>query len=229
MNPGVVRAAASVLTLTALAGCPGEAPGDDQPPPDGGEVPDGGAGGLVFTWHTTPAIPSTGADGIRIDEVQLQLRDVRAIGDAAPGDGRTSRASLTLEWDGSHAPDPLRFDQAPPGLYSTLALRVEGGYEIRGGVLRDGTWTPCKIEDDAAGPVSVPLDALSLEVGHTVTLPIQIDLAAVMNAVRWADVPVDDDELVVDEDSPQIAAVRQRLQHVFTAGAPTSAVTGQLR
>ena len=80
----------------------------------------------------------------RLEEVRLDLENVRAVGDAAPGDSRTSRVdSLRLEWWGGdddgrrpqNEPVVVTFDQAPPGLYSNVVAELSA-YRMQ------GRWSP---------------------------------------------------------------------------------------
>src|SRR5688572_25830696 len=121
----LLAAACSVESASRPDG--GPVPGDDG----GGPGPDApvGSAGLVIEFRGVPALPaSLGGDfDPELQDVRLDLEDVRAVGDAAPGDERTSRDQLRLEWragdsegegdgddGGGNDPVVVTFDQAPP-------------------------------------------------------------------------------------------------------------------
>ena len=115
--------------LAFAAGCSGGVPGTDAGEVDGGADSGDGGGttGLHFAWYPDPVPPGEVEDDLRIDDVRLELRQLRVVGDAAPDDPRTSRDDLRLEWkDGAPAPAPLRFDTAPLGMYCSRSARAMG-------------------------------------------------------------------------------------------------------
>src|SRR6266540_1978898 len=109
VRPAPARLFVLALAVFGLVGCAGNLYGDDDqagdhdsgPGAHDGGVPDAvpGASGLVLHWVADPQPPAAGtADGlapsVTIKEVELNLFVVRAIGDSAPGDARTSVAEL---------------------------------------------------------------------------------------------------------------------------------------
>jgi len=215
--------------LLGAAGCPAE-PG---PPSDvdGGAAIDAGHdgsivgnAGLVFEWAARPKPVGNAGDRLTIEEIRLPLRHVRAIGDAAPGDSRTSVPSLELRWRDGDSPNPLVFGMAPPGLYSRFEFRVQddgdsSGYEMRGEVmLGEGSEAiEFRIKDTQALPVSLPLTGLELEVGAMETVEVTVDVMAVLATVDWANAQIDDDKIELDEKSPEIVAIRAALASSFSA------------
>src|SRR5262249_41556401 len=173
--------AINLVLCVGRAGCPAT-----------GEVPDAGgrdarndldappqSGGLVFEFGTDPVVPGTVGTKVRVDEVRVYWRDVRAIGDSAPGDYRTSIATLDLDWQGNNMPAPLAVPQAPPGLYSRLEARAGGGekaYEIRGVVaLNGGGMESFEISDEANESISIPLTGVMVNTAR-VTARITLSL-----------------------------------------------------
>jgi hypothetical protein len=220
------RIAGLAFALAVSAACSDDAPpGADAGDDDGGgtiDAGDGGGGtaGLRFEWRPDPVPPGEVEDDLTIDEVHLHLRDLRAVGDAAPGDARTSRAALDLDWEEGAAPPALRFDTAPPGLYSQFEFRLDGGdgedeaYSIEGMVYLEDAWVPYEIEDGLPLSVSIPLD-VDLAVGEVEVVDIRIRLDAAIEGVDWANATLDDGTLVLDEE--QLAEVRDILAAGFEA------------
>ena len=201
--------------VVMLAACPG---GDDDVDLDAAP----GASGLRVTWSTNPAIPAAISADARVDAVKLKLSSVRAIGDAAPGDGRTSTGGLELSWTDKDRPAAVRFADAPAGLYSRLELGSGGDdeeYTIRGQARVGGTWYPFRIEDRTPLSVGIPLDVV-LAPGDEVEVPVVLDVAAVIGAVEWDDLELDGGELHVDEDDGEIVPIRAALARAFRLGAP---------
>jgi hypothetical protein len=204
--------------LLGLSAC-GDAPGG--PPDAGGDAPPGTAG-LVFAWSAQPALPGAASEDIAVSAASFQLRDVRALGDAAPGDGRTSRASVDVTWLDGDGPAPLRFDQAPPGLYSRLELRLGGDspywmrgeveQELEGGDDEEGeeVWVPWEIRDDGDITVTVPLD-VAVAVGGVQEVTIGVDVGDLARRIDWERVPLRGGVRVVDAADPQMPALRERI------------------
>jgi hypothetical protein len=211
----------------ALAGCsdPGgnepldAMPGADARPDAAGEEPDGGAGaGLTFRFASEPSLPGEleGEYNPVIEEAELLLVQVRAIGDSSPGGEGTSADRFELSWEDDES-EELRFPQAPPGIYAQLMAELES-YEIEGTVQISGEDVPFRIaEESGAGiQVSVSLDGLELEPGMDRVVTIHVDLGDVIQAVEWDEVPADEEGwLHVRAESPQAATVRERLADSF--------------
>lgn len=203
------------LGVVLLAGCPA---GGDDASGDGGVV----TTGLVLTWAVVPAVPGPVRADVTVQELHIAYSSVRSLGDAAPGDARTSRGRTDLEWEDGQRPPPIEFDEAPPGIYSALELGVGGGdegFSVHGEVDLAGTWTPFEIEDEAANPVALAL-AVDLRPGMVATVPLEIDLASVLAAVPFADLPRAGGHLELRRDDPRMRPVRAALvAAVHVAGA----------
>jgi hypothetical protein len=189
--------------------------GGDAGQSDASDVP---TGGLIFELVAVPALPEVTAD-LLVDEVRLELRDVRAIGDSAPGDARTSIASLSLEWRPGDEPRRLAFPLAPPGIYSSLQARFGGGFdealEIRGRVRRGGELVTFHVEhDDLAAPIVVDLGGLAVASAPR-TAVVSMSLSF-LGGVPWDQIELEDGELKVEADDPQMAAVVSGLQAAFS-------------
>ncbi len=213
----MLRAILPVLVL-ALAGCPGP-----------GEVADAGmdahddvdaptaTGGLVFQFTTDPAVPGPVGTRFHVDEVRVYWHDVRAIGDSAPGDSRTSRDSLDLSWQSGASPGPLAFPQAPPGIYSVLEARIGGGRrscEIKGTVtLRDGGTESFEIDDETLESISIPLSGVVVNTA-TVTTTVTLSLAF-LSSVDWDRLWDDRHDLRIEAGDPEAAAISAALAGSF--------------
>lgn len=208
-------AAALALTAMLMAGCPGNPGGDDD---DGGTDGSISGRGLTFVWHANPALPIDLGGGLTITSVKLRLRNVRAIGDAAPGDARTTRSALELEWSGPEDPSPLRFGEAPPGIYQQLEAQLDdagGGhsYEIRGRVMVGTESREYQIEDDAVVSLIMPFGPLDLLSAHEARVHVDVVVSAAVQAVDFTRVTeLEEGRLVLDEDDPQLGAVRNALK-----------------
>jgi hypothetical protein len=204
-----------VVVAVLLAGCP---TGGDDSDVDGGVD----STGLTITWATTTAVPGPVAADRTVQELHITYSSVQVVGDAAPGDDRTTRRTTELEWDADGAPPPTEFPEAPPGLYSRLELGVGGSaetIEIDGEVDLGGIWTPFEIRDEYPNPVSLPL-AVDLRPGMVTTLPLEIDVGAVLAVVPFADLPRRDDHLELGRDDPRMVGVRAALVAAIRVAGP---------
>lgn len=205
-----------LLAATLLfAACP-----SSEVEPDGGTgTPDAnpGTAPLSFELTTSPAVPST-IGAVQIDELRVWLRDVRAIGDSAPGDDRTSVAELELDWRAGREPTTLRFPEAPPGVYARLDARLGrssgNAWELRGRVTRTDGVFELELEGEDLVALSVPLDALVLGATPRVaTIELALDFLA---AVDWQSLPTDGDRIRLEDNDPEIAAISVAIAASFT-------------
>ena len=207
-----------VLVGVLCAGCP--AGGDDH------DV-DGGVDstGLTIGWATTPVVPGQIAADRTVQDLRITYSSVQLVGDAAPADERTSTGTVELDWDERGAPAPLTFPEAPPGVYSTLALGASGGSErvrIEGQIdLGAGGWRTFEIEDEAQNAASLPLEVY-VRAGEHTTLPVELDVAAVLAPIDFSRLPTDGDgTLELHAGDPQMPAVRTALRTaVHVAATP---------
>jgi hypothetical protein len=207
--------------------------GGSDPGDDGGESgidAAAGSAGLVLEFRGVPALNADlgGTWDAQLEEVLLDLEDVRAVGDAAPGDERTSRAELRLEWwgesdddgggDPRNEPVVVTFDQAPPGLYSNVFAELKD-YRLQGTVVvpeigeRD-----FEIDDQPSSglAISIPLGGVTLEAGETRRVVIEVSCAAAVVDTPWDQVEEDEGDLVVEADDEEIDAIRAAMQVGFT-------------
>lgn len=200
-----------------LGGCsdpssPGQDAGPDAPV----------ASGVALQWRASTPVPGPASAVLELGEVHLTASSLRLVGDAAPGDPRTTRGDFTLEW-GDAPPPPSVFEVAPAGRYGLIEIGVGGdheAYELHGRVEVGGVWSRFEIHDEVALGIAVPAD-FAVGPGPQTVQVIEIDLAAVAAAVDFARVPFDGEGVrAMPPGDPQIAAVRQAWALAFTAVAP---------
>src|SRR5262249_24331775 len=144
------------LVVAAVAACH----------PTGGENPDGmeGPAGLVITWSSQPDIP--GGDGnLSISRVVFRIDTLRVIGDAGPGDPRTTKSDFLAQWALNIIPDKISFNDAPTGLYSKISLGIDGhlvanSVEIDGKVEYNAAIHPFTIRDLGIIPIALDTDKM---------------------------------------------------------------------
>lgn len=183
-----------------LAGCPGTPTTGD---PDAGVDSQTGQG-LALTWQAIPAIPGDAGSNVSVSDVSILVRDLRAIGDSAPGDERTSTGALELAWSSSRSPAAIRYPEAPAGIYSHLDLRADGGLfdavRLHGTARHAGVDYPFELELDGPISVSMPL-SLELPPNAGAAIRIDVDLGSVARAVDWDAAVVEEGKLHVEENT----------------------------
>src|SRR5688500_3658503 len=128
---GLIRCA--LLAGLACACGPGDIGSQDA---RDGDAPGPMDSGLVVKWSTSPAIPGDIVSGLVVHNARFSLDTLRVVGDAGPGDPRTTASVIDVRWrcasggdppcSETEAPTDMTFDQAPPGLYSQVALKFDG-------------------------------------------------------------------------------------------------------
>lgn len=202
---------ACVSTLVMLAACPA---GDDAVDPDAAPPR-----GLRVAWTTSPPVPGAVSADLSVSLVQLELSSMRAVGDAAPGDGRTTASDVELRWDQESVADAVLFPDAPAGLYARLELGSGGDdehYELRGQVTVGGEDFDFRIIDEAPLSISVDVD-VAVTANAVAEIGVVFDAGAVLAAVPFEQVEPDDNELRIEAGDPEIAAIRASLASAFRA------------
>jgi len=166
---------------------------------------------------------------VEISYVLISVKTLRAIGDAAPGDVRTTRTDPDLDpmvWQASPTgplvPVPHLFPQAPPGVYSTIELRIDdsslsaAAFDITGRVTRGGNLVPFEIQSR--------MTELSVEIAVMTVLPprelatasISVDVAELIEDVDWDSVPLTGEgRLFIGDGDPNMADVISELATAF--------------
>lgn len=206
--------------------------GDDGSYLDGSvDPPDSGVqtAGLALRFGSDPALPGPlGGDpyGAFVEEMRVELQDLRAVGDSETGDN-TTLSTLSLRW-GSGGSDlrrggqgttdvEIRFPTAPPGYYSLIKADIMS-YRARGTVEVDGG-ADFEIDDTPPTPISIsiPLEDFLLEAGTSRTIEIHCSLHEAVGDVPWDAIDPGSDDLEIEGSDPEIAAVRAAMERSFTA------------
>jgi len=212
-----------IVLLVGLAGCPGPAPSDDAPvdmaPPQSAT--------LHVTWNPRPdVLPGDVNSSISVDRVTFGIDSLRVVGDAGPGDPRTSIDHLKLEWDSSDKPDAITFDNAPPGLYSRMEwlldtrnlLREDDPiyvFEIVGDVDISGSDEKFRLRETAQLPISFDIQA-DLLPPNDATIDVRVDVERIVTAVDFESLPKVDGERLLDHGDPQMPAIRAKVVEAFS-------------
>lgn len=193
---GVVR---TLVLLGGIAACHTSEPAT----PDG--MTPGGDGsnltqGLEVRWSAP--IPGPSTSDITVSSLLFRIANLRVIGDAGPGDDRTSADSVQVQWSVDGGPQPLVFADAPTGLYSHVAFLADGNlvdysYEIKGTVRVDGNTTAFAIHDRSPLPVSIDTSA-TLEPNEVTSISIVVRLEQALGSVDWSHLDNNNGTLTLD-------------------------------
>ncbi len=205
-----------VVVAGVLSAC---SPGaTDTPPPDVPDVP--GTSGLVIEWSSSPADwPSASVAGISLQRARFALDSLRVVGDASPGDPRTTASAVIMDWDAQQRPASITFDDAPPGLYSQVALAFESPgdgdtYRIDGKVEVGGDVHDFRIEDTERLTFNVAIDEM-LSPGEQAVISLRVNFILAIQSVDWANVEASDGRKELEDDDPEMAAFRTKLVESF--------------
>lgn len=193
---------------------------DDTGTPDG----ETGDAGLTVKWSSRPETwPAQVETGLTLNSARFACDSLRVIGDAGPGDMRTTAQGFEVYWEGSNAPESIKFENAPPGLYSQIALLFDGhiindSYQLKGTVVVNGNTEDFVIEDDNPLGVTVSLEKL-VSPGATSTIRIDIDFQHALDAVNWDQLPKSDGKLQLETGNPDLLQFRKNLIESFTTPA----------
>ena len=195
-----------------LIACHTSSPGT----PDGPDAGGSGASGMHVTFVTKPAmIPGNIEDWLTLDSATFQFDNLRVIGDAGPGDPRTTATAFQLKWDSAGAPAPIDFADAPSGLYSKVSLQIDGqlvveSYHLKGQVNLNGTWKTYTIEDRNALSLSLDINR-TLAPGGTATIGLLFSFSDALTGIDYSMLPTDDGALEMETTNAQMPAFRTRL------------------
>lgn len=219
---GTIRCVAVAGLLSACN--PGHT--DTPPPPDAPDTP--GASGLIIEWSSDPSDwPSASFGGISLRRARFALESLRVVGDAGPGDPRTTATSLAINWDMGEMPAPITFDNAPPGLYSQVALVFDGtsgndSYNIQGRVMVGSQDYDFEIEDSDPLRFNVAIDEM-LDPGEQAVIRLRVNFIAALQSIDWAEVETSDGRKELEDDDDEIEAFRAKLIESFQVDTATLA------
>jgi hypothetical protein len=214
------RAMRVLLLGVFLVGCGKGTPEGPDAAPD---TPSGPPG-LNVAWHARPSsIPGAVTDKIMISSATFRPQLLRVIGDAGPGDFRTTVAQPNLAWSAGVTPPTITFSSAPTGLYSEVLVEVDGlfidySYEIHGQIHRDSDnkdW-PFEIHDRNNLEVSITNVGTTLNPGANVTITIRVDFEHALTSVNYDQLTVDGSNLELDTNDSQMDSFRHALEESFS-------------
>ena len=195
---GVVR---TLLLLGGIVACHASSPATnpDAAPPTG-DGSNAGHEGLEVRWSA--AIPGAVTSDITVSSLLFRVASLRVIGDAGPGDDRTSADTFKVSWTQGSTPDPLEFADAPTGLYSHVAFLADGNlidysYEIQGMAKLNGNPTPFYIHDRSPLPVSIDTSA-TLDPNQITSIAIDVSLDQALQSVDWSHLDNNNGTLTLD-------------------------------
>lgn len=190
-------------------------------------VADASTGGLIIELVATGGVPQIPEQGVEITLAVLGVQTIRAIGDAAPGDVRTTRTNLKdHEWSENTVPIPQLFPLAPPGVYSTIELRVadssvsSAAIIIGGRVTRGGNVVPFEIQSTSTDvAIEVNVNTV-LAPRQLATTTVAVDFGKVIGDIDWATVPLTTDgRLFIGDGDADMASVVANLKIAFAQRA----------
>jgi len=146
---------------------------------------------------------------------------LRIIGDAGPGDTRTSRDHVELEWKTGASPAAIEFADAPSGLYSKFLMDADGettanSYELAGTVAVDGDNVEFVIHD--LEPLKVSIDtSVALDPGKRAAVKVQLEIDSAFDDLDFSELPNNQGKLELSTTDRQMSKFRSRLKSAFVA------------
>jgi hypothetical protein len=221
---GVVR---TCLLLGVIAGCHTTDPSSPDGGSHGSDGSDTSDNGLTITWAARPAtIPGDAGSDITVSSMLFRVSNLRVIGDAGPGDTRTSADSLSVAWAQGVAPNAIPFDDAPTGLYSRVVMLADGGltdysYEIAGTAKVNGNAKPFRIHDLSPLGISIDTDTM-LDPGRGVSLGIIVRIDQALQSISFGDLRDNNGTLVLETfDSAMNDFRKKMMSSVFETDHPS--------
>lgn len=219
-----VRVALAVTVVLGAYGCSTDevtAPGMDggNVGAEGGTI---GSAGLEFLFRIQPepiSIEGSGPFELDLATAAFSLRNVRAVGESATGDGRTARDELQLHWPRNNSTQiyVLDFPDAPVGIYSYLLAQIVD-YQITGTVVVDNMRYEFEVEDELDQSLSlmIDLEQLVLPINQIEKVEVTLDICKSVCDLPWDTVERDKDELSITS-GPLLDRIRSDLINSFTA------------
>ncbi len=207
-----------LVIAAALAGCGGGDGADSGQTTDanpGGDVDSGeGGGGLALEFQANPGLGPFEADlDPTLEAIEITLSNVRAIGDGAPGDERTTLDNLVLRFsEGDN--QVVRFSAAPFGRYSRVRARLDS-FAISGELeLREEEQNWVVTTTPASGiELDISFDAVELAPGGDSTIELRVRLDRPFDEVNWGE--FGEGDLQVDDSYEKIEEIREKIVDAF--------------
>jgi hypothetical protein len=206
------------IRCVAIAGVLSACPGDDTALPVDAPVTNGS--GLVLEWGSEPKTwPADLGDGVVLERATFAFDSLRVVGDAGPGDPRTTKSGFTVRWDQATQPAPIAFTEAPTGLYSQISLLIDGqlsgeSFDLRGRVFLDGSDWEFRIDDDSPLPVTLAIDQ-TLTPPQVATVKLRVNFKHALDAIDFRSLERDSGRLELGSDDPQMVLFRAKLVESF--------------
>jgi hypothetical protein len=187
----------------------------------GGGDAGSGSGGFFVHWWSDPKLPGGVGNNATVTSADFKMTSLRVIGDADPGDDRTTQDNPDIAWKNGDDPDYIEFKDAPSGVYSEIVLALDGeiiepSYDIEGTVNVGGSGASQKFRIHDLVPMNISLDIdETLEPGSSVDVTIHIDFTSAIGVVDFSTLDVDDNALDLDTLDSQMPAFRTQLQNSF--------------
>lgn len=161
---------------------------------------------------------------VEITRVVIGATTIRAIGDAAPGDVRTTRPEYVFEWRDNLSPIPFLYDDAPPGHYSSVELAINNSristeaIGIIGRARRAGNLVPFEISNrESEIPIAIAINTV-LDPRKIAVVMIEVDVASLVANIDWASVPLTSDgKLEIRDGDAQMQPVVAAAANAFSA------------
>lgn len=189
---------------------------------DAGDESDAGepTGGAYLRFRTIPELNSELAISdatFAFRDIQIELSDLRLIGDAATGDERTRIEQVRLEWNGEVGPvSSASYPDAPPGLYS-IVRGAFTAFAFSVDVERDGMEDFRLEVDYEQQPIAIDIALESqLEAGAPLEVDIAITLADVLASIDLDELVVEDGTAEIVDESPLLGAIADSLSNSFS-------------
>lgn len=177
-------------------------------------------------WSSTPETwPGDLGAGVELEQARFALNSLRVVGDAGPGDPRTTIGNMEMgfAWDsGEQRPTDITFDDAPTGLYSQVAIVFDqtsssgnsNSYELRGEVQVGSEDVEFRIQDDQPLTFNVDVDEM-VSPGESAVVVLRINFKHAIDSLDFSMLEVDDNRLELEDGDPQMAVFRTKLVESF--------------
>jgi hypothetical protein len=217
---GLIRCGV-IAGLLVGCGAGGIGPQDDTQHDDA----DVGPSGLIIHWSSAPSDWPSTVNGVTLERARFAVESLRVVGDAGPGDMRTTATTLEMGFDWTsdgQRPEDITFDDAPTGRYSQVAIVFDhtsgsgpdDSYEIRGTVDVNSQNWDFRIQDANPLPFNVAIDEM-VTPGEVATINLRINFTHALDSVNWSSISPSDGRLEIDESDSMITVFRQKLIESF--------------